>query len=177
MTTLQEIYLTDTGPDGYGDKGTAHSYIDYYATALDKYRNTTNTVLEIGVCHGHSLRMWRKFFPVANIVGVDVQYNAAKCFGCEIIIGDATKQETFDKCSNFDVIIDDGSHRIEDQLATFKLLWPRLNPGGIYIIEDVVNIDESRTSLLSLHPNAKVYDFRNIKNRYDDVIVEIKKDV
>lgn len=32
-----------------------------------------------------------------------------------------------------DVIIDDGSHRLEDQEKTLALLWPRLRPGGVCV--------------------------------------------
>lgn len=176
MLSLQEIYNKDTAPDGFGDKGTAHSYIEYYSDALENYRNTSNTVIEIGVCHGHSLRMWREFFTQANVVGVDLYDRNANCTGCEIKIGDATKRSTFDQYSNIDVVIDDGSHEIAHQLATFEILWPKLNPGGIYLIEDIRDIDASKSALLALHPNAKIHDFRSNKGRYDDVIVEIRKD-
>ncbi len=40
-------------------------------------------------------------------------------------------------CSAFDAIVDDGSHRWEDQLTTLGNLWPFLAPGGLYFIEDV----------------------------------------
>lgn len=177
MHSLQEIYSKDTAPDGFGDKGTAHSYIDYYADALESYRNTSNTVIEIGVCYGHSLRMWREYFTQATIVGVDIKDNSVNCPGCEIKIADATKISTFSAYNNIDVVIDDGSHMIEHQLATFSILWPKLNPGGIYIIEDVRDLNSTRSQLLALHPNVKIHDFRSVKNRYDDVIVEIKKDL
>ncbi len=36
----------------------------------------------------------------------------------------------------FDVIIDDGSHVTEHQILTAECLLPRLNPGGVYVIED-----------------------------------------
>ena len=38
----------------------------------------------------------------------------------------------------FDLIIDDGSHRFLDQQATLHVLWPRVRPGGFYIVEDVL---------------------------------------
>jgi len=37
-----------------------------------------------------------------------------------------------------DIIIDDGSHRFLDQERTFLVLWPKLRPGGFYIIEDML---------------------------------------
>jgi hypothetical protein len=41
----------------------------------------------------------------------------------------------------FDLIVDDGSHRVRDQQVTAETLLPYLAPGGLYIIEDV-NGDE-----------------------------------
>jgi hypothetical protein len=37
----------------------------------------------------------------------------------------------------FDVIIDDGSHVCSDIIKTFKLLFSKLKPGGIFLIEDL----------------------------------------
>ncbi len=37
-----------------------------------------------------------------------------------------------------DIIIDDGSHRYLDQQAALHTLWPRLRPGGFYVVEDML---------------------------------------
>ena len=36
-----------------------------------------------------------------------------------------------------DVIIDDGDHVDQSQLATLRNFWPLLRDGGLYIIEDI----------------------------------------
>ena len=36
-----------------------------------------------------------------------------------------------------DIIIDDGSHIEEHQIFTFGVLFPKLKPGGVYIVEDI----------------------------------------
>ncbi len=38
--------------------------------------------------------------------------------------------------SEIDLVIDDASHRYAETVASFELLFPRLRPGGIYLIED-----------------------------------------
>jgi predicted O-methyltransferase YrrM len=35
-----------------------------------------------------------------------------------------------------DIVIDDASHRYVESLASFEVLFPRLRPGGVYVIED-----------------------------------------
>jgi hypothetical protein len=71
----------------------------------------------------------------------------------------------------FDIIIDDGSHHFEDQIATFNLLKDRMNAGGIFIIEDVYCLDQKREEFINLHSNCEIIDNRSILNRQDDVLI------
>jgi hypothetical protein len=41
-----------------------------------------------------------------------------------------------------DIIIDDGGHRYNEMKNSFLRLWPRLSPGGVYIIEDLRLIEQ-----------------------------------
>jgi len=75
---------------------------------------------------------------------------------------------------SFDVIIDDGSHQIQDQFTSFNLLKNSIKTGGIYIIEDVANIEQYTNNFKALHTNCKIIDNRWIKNRLDDVLVVYK---
>ena len=177
MKSLKEIYKkfnSESSKIG-GDKGTVHSYIDeYYETALAPYRELKNVILEIGIHRGHSLMLWKEYFINSEIIGVDLKIPNID-IDCRMIKGDATASVTFDDINELDIVIDDGSHCIDHQLLTFSLLFPKLNTGGIYIIEDIANIDETKDQFLKLHPSVEIFDFRNIKNRSDDVIVQIKK--
>jgi len=177
MKSLKEIYNNNkTSKVGWGDKGNVHSYIDhYYSSAFESYRKSAKYVLEIGVKGGHSLNMWKQYFENAHIIGVDNQVRNTICPTCEVIIGDATLKETFTNVPKLDIIIDDGSHMIEHQLKSFEILWDKLKPGGLYVIEDVADLDNTRGQLMDLHESAEVFDFRNKLNRYDDVIVQYRK--
>jgi cephalosporin hydroxylase len=66
----------------------------------------------------------------------------------------------------FDIIVDDGSHWAEHQLATLKHLWRLLKPGGYYVIEDVT--PDSLISREPQHVHAIVGDvgifFAGLKN-------------
>lgn len=171
MKTLHEIY--EQFPDS--DKGTVHTYMDYYETTLAPYRNTTNCVMEIGVKEGGSIRMWSEYFDQAQVIGVDIVDPPGEYPAATIIIGDATRPETFENLDNFDVIIDDGSHRLADQLATFHLLWPKLNPGGVYLIEDIHDLEWVQHHFLALAEHVTIHDWRKQKNRADDIIIEIRR--
>jgi 23S rRNA U2552 (ribose-2'-O)-methylase RlmE/FtsJ len=180
MQTLFEIYSKHCSNSTVigGDKGTVHSYINkYYESALADYRTTANKILEIGINNGHSLYMWSEYFlNHTEIIGVDInEFIPPPDLNCTIIKGDATQESTFDNIADLDVIIDDGSHEFKHQMISFKILFPRLKPGGIYIIEDIKNIDKNQNRFLGLYKDVKIYDFREISGISDDVIVEIKK--
>ena len=156
-----------------------HSYVEkYYSNVFESFRDRKNlTIVEIGVHEGESLELWNKYFNDAYIIGIDrrlVNYTPSSK-NITVIQGKSSRLDTFKTIKNVDIVIDDGSHKVIDQITTYNMLYPRLNPKGIYIIEDIRNIDESKNSFLSLNKNATIFDYRKNLNRSDDVIVEIKK--
>ena len=54
-------------------------------------------------------------------------------------------------------------------------VFDKLKSGGLYVIEDVQEIDAVKEQFLSLNPNVQIFDFRSIKNRKDDIIIQILK--
>ena len=178
MCHLSKIYKKYSAPEGSGDKGTAHSYIEnYYHHKFDKIRLNKLNILEIGVSTGSSLEMWSEYFPNSNIIGVELEnidYRPTNS-RIKLIIGNGTDSKTYQNVEQLDIIIDDGSHIFTDQIFSFAILYHKLNKGGIYVIEDVKNIDEVGPFFYRLNINTKIFDFRKLKKRDDDVIVEIMK--
>jgi demethylmacrocin O-methyltransferase len=138
---LARWYGTDKGPS-------AHGYTVHYQRHLGTRRREHLTILEIGVggdetnTGGVSLRMWRSFFPAATIIGADLY---SKQLPPErritIVQGDQGDTAFLDDLGRrfgpFDVVIDDGSHRGEDIVASFDALWPQVRQRGLYVIEDL----------------------------------------
>jgi len=180
MKSLIEIYDSNkelTNNTGGGDKGTIHSYLSHYDELLTPYRNNS-TFLEIGIWNGQSIRMWDEYFINSIVVGVEILENRTGGLhtnpNFNVMVADATKLEFLDRIKDlsFDVIIDDGSHYLHEQILSFNLLKDKMNKGGIYIIEDIKNIDYSRHYFEgSLHHNCEIRDLRAEKNRKDDVLV------
>lgn len=183
LRTLSEIYKDYSRPErsGGGDKGSSHSYIqEYYGHVLEDYRPTLNTVCEVGIFKGDSLLMWREYFPNARIVGVDISvpsdlHKKLTENNIEVIIGSQTDPNVFKPITNIDVFIDDGSHKVDHQIKTFGFMFDKLNSGGIYIIEDVKLTSAVGERFKKMNSNAKIFDFSKLKNRMDDVIVEVRK--
>ncbi len=100
-------------------------------------------LLEIGVQNGGSLEVWRKFLPVGStIVGVDINDRCSQLEfpdNVHFLLGSATDPSFPSRLpeAEFDIIVDDGSHRSADVVSAFALLFEKLAPGGCYIVEDI----------------------------------------
>jgi cephalosporin hydroxylase len=101
-------------------------------------------LLEIGVQNGGSLQIWHKYLPKGSqITGIDIDPRCAKLSfprGVRVFTGDAGDANILKNLladENFDIIVDDGSHRQQDVINSFKSLIPRLSAGGKYFIEDM----------------------------------------
>jgi hypothetical protein len=71
------------------------------------------------------------------------------------------------------VIIDDASHSLPETVLTFAALWPVVKMGGMYVIEDVQNVEEWKAAFSGC--KFDIIDNRHVKNRYDDVLFVFKK--
>ncbi|HLQ48002.1 MAG TPA: class I SAM-dependent methyltransferase [Candidatus Dormibacteraeota bacterium] len=131
------------------DKQGAHAYADEYETHFAHLRHRPIRLLEIGVggyadpnLGGESLRMWKEFFPLASIVGMDV-YDKSSLAEERIAIvqGDqsdaAFLNDVAARFGPFDIVIDDGSHVCAHVIASFRTLFRHLADDGIYAIEDL----------------------------------------
>lgn len=121
-----------------------HHYFEIYDRHLKRFRGTDVHVLEFGVAQGGSVQMWKDYFgPRCRIYGVDKNpaCKAAEEEHVEIFIGDqgdrAFLRSLAQKIPRIDVLIDDGGHRMGQQIATFEELFPRIEPTGVYICEDL----------------------------------------
>ena len=102
------------------------------------------SLLEIGVQNGGSLQVWREYLPKGSrIVGIDIDPR------CEILtfsedtqvhVADGTDRAVLDTLlgdAMFDIVIDDGSHRSDHIVSTYKALFHRVKGGGKFFIEDL----------------------------------------
>jgi len=183
MKTLHEIYEKFKVGD-WPDKNSIHSYIPVYEEILKPYRYEAKNILEIGLMSGESLRMWNRYFS-GMVYGIDCslkpingQADLTQVIkdGYNVRIGDASNPADIElnfRGMKFDVVIEDANHDIDQQLDIYKTLKPYLSGNAIYIIEDVQDID--RDTYLFEAIGGEIIDRRHIKNRYDDVLVIIRK--
>lgn len=160
------MLLHDIGLKHNTDKAFFHQYLDFYQKHLPK-RTFRGRLLEIGVMDGASLKMWREYYPNAEIVGVDINDKShINIDGVMILQLDATDPTQLQDLGMFDIIVDDGSHMTADQQKSFEHLYlNQLNPKGYYIIEDLHTslipnyVNSERTTLEYLDHAMLKYDF------------------
>lgn len=147
------ISLDDLGVATKTDKSSReHNYLKHYEALIPFERTDDFTFLEIGVFRGSSARMWAEWFANATILGLDKKLPKGKKFpkNLKLVSADATKQDVVRRIqkrfSRPGVVLDDGSHIWDEQEKALKLFWDWLQPGGVYIIEDLHSSSESNFS-------------------------------
>jgi hypothetical protein len=137
---LAAIFAGNTGPIVHK----WHHYIPLYDRYLAPWRGRPVRFLEIGVSKGGSMTLWRKFLgPEAVIFGIDIDPDCAAFDGIagQVRIGSqddpAFLTRVVDEMGGVDVVLDDGSHVMKHVHASIDILWPRLETGGLYLIEDL----------------------------------------
>tara|TARA_B100000519_G_scaffold155287_1_gene136593 strand:+ start:428 stop:1147 length:720 start_codon:yes stop_codon:yes gene_type:complete len=130
------------------DKFGFHDYTPLYSNHFKLLRNKKIKLLEIGVggyknpdYGGNSLRMWKKYFKKGEIYGIDIfDKSSLEEKRVKIFKGDQSDKlflsKVIKEVGNPDIIIDDGSHKNDDVINSFKYLFPKLKKGGLYVIED-----------------------------------------
>lgn len=174
---LAEVYARWSHDVHGGDKGTTHNYLPVYERVLDRTHRVS--LLEVGVCFGHSVGMWGEYLTDSDVVGLDVDLSRLwfPLPGIHLIQVDATDRAAVDAALGtriFNYIIDDGSHAIADQLATFDILWRRVRPGGAYVIEDIDGTAAAASlgwAALQAGAVVELYDGREAQQRWDEMML------
>jgi len=197
LKSLAVHYVTDKEIT-YG-----HNYIPGYEENFRSRRNKVKTMLEIGIglgphfdymsslhpnySMGGGLKMWRDYFPGAQIYGMDILECPIKEPRITTLVGNQKKSQDLLQVVHLmggvvDIVIDDGSHVANDQVFTFKLLAEFIAKDGIYVIEDVQDKYIESFKTLTIFPtefqtyikdnfNVKWYDTRQDTNKPDDFLM------
>ncbi|AZO32489.1 hypothetical protein [Mesorhizobium sp. M1B.F.Ca.ET.045.04.1.1] len=175
LTKLANTLGTDKGDEVYH----AHGYTSFYSFLFEEFRHEPFTMVEIGLQRDDcddpkelltrkvedipSIKTWLEFFPKANIVGCDISdFSAFKIerFRFEQLdMGDpAALERLAGSLPPVRIIIDDASHAAYHQQLALAKLFPIVEPGGFYIIEDLHFTPLTAARLPSCNPTAAVVE-------------------
>ena len=187
LCLLAEKYKSDKCPSIF------HGYTPKYHELLNPIRDKVSKVLEIGIgtpktmSHvkdykaGASLFMWRDYFLNADIYAIDVKKEAlVNEPRISSVICDQSKPDELEHMavgfdSNFDLIIDDGSHKPEHQIISAKTLIRHLASDGLYIIEDIADPQPLLDAFASEPWTVELFNFNLEFSKWDRMIVIRKK--
>jgi len=121
--------------------------IDHFFDAYEKhflsFQGKNIRLLEIGVDQGGSLELWGNYFgSQCELHGIDINPDAIEKAPKHSTIhlgsqGDISFLKSIAKnYGPFDIVIDDGSHLMNHQTASFETIYPLMHSEGIYICED-----------------------------------------
>lgn len=118
-------------------------YFEIYHKHFQRFRNKECVILEIGISMGGSLQMWKHYFgPDVQIYAIDIDPRC-KQFEDEstkILIGSQSDrkflQHVKKEIPKVDILIDDGGHRMDEQIITFEELYYHVKEDGVYLCED-----------------------------------------
>ncbi len=140
--TLKQLYEEHEGK--VSDKWSL--YLTEYDRIFSEYRNRPVKILEIGIQNGGSLDIWTKYFKSGErFIGCDINPDCSRLNyedpRVSLVVGDANtdsvQKEILGHCSEFDIIIDDGSHISSDIIKSFARYFPCILDGGVFVAEDL----------------------------------------
>jgi cephalosporin hydroxylase len=144
MRTLSEIAVKHET-----DKGLQHhGYTEIYDKYFREFVGKGITMLEIGVGGYHfnnrgggSLNMWAEYFDNARIIGVDLYDKSAIKKDHRVELHKFSQDDGMSFYNLFqqgvpDIVIDDASHINDLTIQTFKIVFPYLKEGAMYVVED-----------------------------------------
>ncbi len=130
------------------ENGVGHGYSEFYEKHLNSFKKKKINILEIGSFAGASAASFAKYFPNATIYCLDINLTNFKYFSKNIkVFGlDVSRKSMINKFYSkinifndekyFDIIIDDGSHKLSDIIISLNTFFKNLRPNGVYVIEE-----------------------------------------
>jgi len=168
-------YTSDNehGTDKNRCKKWGHCYGLAYDHIFEKFdKNDKIDIIEVGTEYGASLIAWKEFFPNANVAGIDIVDRAEnKRADIEYIISDVKDLKPE---KEYDIVIDDGSHKLSDVIHTVKNF--KLKVGGIMIIEDCQAPQHWFEKIRkNTNHTIELIDLRKVYGQHDDYLIVLRR--
>ena len=158
------------------EKIQAHGYGNFYEKYFEKIRDKKLNILEIGSFYGNASASLFFYFRNSFLYAADIfpdlfRYESKRISNFFVDSSDeiSIKKNIINIPTRFDVIIEDASHSLKDQIISLFLLFKKINPEGLFIIEEL-DFPETRKdmNLKNEKPSLKEIFQKIKKNEYFD---------
>lgn len=180
-----------------GKKG--HGFSKFYEKHFKSLKDKKINILEIGSFSGASAASFANYLPLSTIYCLDINITNFKFKSRRIKVFsiDVSKKKMVDKFYKninisdkekfFDVIIDDGSHKLSDTLNSINFFFKNLKPGGLYVIEDFKfpdyhnHLDDCNEkkidTILQFIKNKEKFDSNIINNNMTQYLIDNVREI
>ena len=121
-----------------------HGYSKFYDLLFSEIKNKPLNIIEIGSFYGNASAALFFYFKRSIIYGGDInpdmfkyKSNRVKNFFIDNGSRSSIEKNLLKSNINFDIIIEDGSHKLKDQIISLFMLFPILNSGGYFVSEEI----------------------------------------
>ena len=184
---ITENNLNDFWIEGGTDKASEHSYCPYYEQLLTPYKDKECEILEVGCWQGGFVFAMSQLLPMAKFTTIDIQdkfstrlfdlIGADRITNHQLVNAYCFKTLKLIEDKQFDIIIDDGTHLVHDEIFLLNNYMKFLKPDGKMVIEDLDydNITKLMDNIDDTVYDYNIMDLRNVKGRGDDMLIEITR--
>ena len=137
----------------------AHGYSKIYEKFFLERKNKHLNILELGSFYGNAAASLFFYFKNSKIYSADIypdlfRYKSERIENFFIDSSNETsiKEKILDKTINFDIVIEDAGHFFKDQIVSLFMIFKKIKPGGIFIIEEL-DFPDTRKDM-NLHNEA-----------------------
>ena len=154
LNYLCEYFNSDKGekfknqyakPSKQDDKKiTAHGYSKIYEKYLKENKEKNLNIIELGSFYGNASAAFYFYFKNSQIYSADInpdmylyKSKRLKNFFTDTSSKDSIEKNILTRNIQFDLIIEDASHMLKDQIISLFVLFKSLKSGGIFIVEEI----------------------------------------
>ncbi len=126
------------------DKIIAHGYAKIYENLFKPKKSDHLKILEIGSFYGNASAALFFYFKKSFIYSADInpdmyKYKGSrlKNFFADTSLRDSINKNILEKNIEFDIVIEDASHMLKDQIISLFMIFPKIKKGGIFIVEEI----------------------------------------
>ena len=163
-----------------------HEYHKYYEEYFAPFKEKKINILEIGAYRGNASAAFYFYFPKAQIYSYDIfpdlfcykslrNFNSFLDNSSEKILG----EKIINNNDSYDIIIEDAGHYYKDQIITLFKTFPKLNSGGVYVVEELDFPDTRKDmNIKEEHPTLReiLCEINKGNNFISNLVSEVEKD-